>query len=116
MNAAKFIVVNNYKPITVGTIRINCMRKSSGGSVFGNPFGMKNKSQAERDRVCNSFDRLLHTTLESKNSALYFGLKELYKLAKRLGAEHTIELACCCKPKRCHCDSIAALLNAKLGN
>jgi hypothetical protein len=111
--SAKFIVVNNYKPLC-GLVRISGMRRSSGGSVFGNPFGMKDQSLAERNRVCDLFEEHLQKVMNAKTGDLYEGLRRLYVLAKKSDASY-IELACCCAPKRCHCDSIAAFLNSKLG-
>lgn len=65
------------------------------GSEWGNPFSMKNKSQEERDRVCDEYEKWFWTT-DLPN--------QLYKLfGKTLG--------CFCKPKRCHGDFLAREAN-----
>lgn len=83
----KCVVVNKYKePYDVYIGR---------GSPWGNPFPMKDRTQAERDRVCDLYEEWFWKT----------GLKNhLYKLkGKKLG--------CFCKPKRCHGDFLARLVN-----
>jgi hypothetical protein len=106
--SAKFVVVNNYKPVSEN-VRVNCMRPS----VFGNPFSMKDKSLAERNRVCDAFEAHMQAAIAAKSGRLYDGLKALYVQAKH--SDGVIELACCCAPARCHVSSIAAFLNSKLG-
>lgn len=65
------------------------------GSKWGNPFVMQNQSDEERDRVCDLYETYFWTT----------GLKDhLYKLKGR-------RLGCFCKPKRCHGDFLAKLVN-----
>ena len=70
------------------------------GSKWGNPFPMRDYSQAERDRVCGLYEEYFYTTdLENY-------LHELR--GKRLG--------CFCKPKRCHGDFLSKITNEKFGD
>lgn len=65
------------------------------GSKWGNPFAMKNYSDAERVRVCEEYETYFWTT-DLPN--------QLHELkGKRLG--------CYCKPKQCHGDFLAKLVN-----
>lgn len=65
------------------------------GSKWGNPFKMRDNSEAERNRVCGMYEQWFWTT------DLPNHLHELR--GKRLG--------CFCKPKRCHGDFLARLVN-----
>lgn len=65
------------------------------GSKWGNPFPMKDYSDAERIRVCKEYEKYFWTT-DLPNQ-----LEELK--GKRLG--------CYCKPKQCHGDFLAKLVN-----
>ena len=102
-----FVCVNNYKPVDEHRLRVNIMR----GSVFGNPFVI-NAAQ-DRENVIVLFRQHMIGALTAKKGALYDGLKELYVIA-RANPKLDIELGCCCKPKACHGDEIAAMLNAKI--
>ena len=66
------------------------------GSKWGNPFRMQNPTDISRDHVCEAYERWFWTT------ALPSQLHELK--GKRLG--------CFCKPKRCHGDFLARLVNS----
>lgn len=67
------------------------------GSKWGNPFVMQDKSQAERDRVCDAFERYLH------------GQHQLLRELDELSGQ---DLICFCAPQRCHCDLLHHLANA----
>ena len=64
-------------------------------SKWGNSFVMKNKTQAERDRVCDEFEKNFY------NTDLY---KSLWELKGKI-------LGCYCKPLRCHGDFLAKQAN-----
>lgn len=66
------------------------------GSKWGNPFVMRDKSDHERDRVCDAYEAWFMNQPDLVNS-----LHELK--GKRLG--------CFCKPKRCHGDFLAREAN-----
>ena len=70
------------------------------GSKWGNPFRMRNYTQAERDRVCDAYEKWFYTT------DLPEQLHELR--GKRLG--------CYCKPARCHGDFLTKLTNERYGD
>ena len=65
------------------------------GSKWGNPFKMKNYSLAERNRVCDEYEKYFF------KSGLYKSIPEL--VDKKLG--------CFCKPLRCHGDFLAQCAN-----
>ena len=57
---------------------------------------MKNKSDAERDRVCDEYEKWFLTT-DLKDS--------LWEIKGKV-------LGCYCKPKRCHGDFLAKIANS----
>lgn len=59
-------------------------------SVFGNPYEMKNNSQAERDRVCDLFEEHVAESPTLQQLALFLKGKNL---------------VCYCYPKRCHAET-----------
>ena len=66
------------------------------GSKWGNPFVMRNSSDAERNRVCDAYEAWFVNQPDLVN--------DLHELkGKRLG--------CFCKPKRCHGDFLAREAN-----
>ena len=66
------------------------------GSKWGNPFVMRNSSDAERNRVCDAYESWFMNQPDLVN--------DLHELkGKRLG--------CFCKPKRCHGDFLAREAN-----
>jgi hypothetical protein len=74
------------------------------GSIFGNPFIMKNES--DRDKVIEQYkewleDRLLEDSLQRN---------EFMKLAERVKNGEDITLVCFCAPKKCHGDYLKELL------
>jgi hypothetical protein len=102
-----FECVNNYKPVSEDKLRVNIMR----GSPFGNPFIINAKQ--DREQVIAMFKQHMMEALAAKKGRLYDELKALYVFAKA-NPGLVIELGCCCKPKHCHGDVIAEMLNAKL--
>lgn len=67
------------------------------GSRWGNPFPMKENTKAERDRVCDEYEK-------------YFWESDLVNHLDELRGK---KLGCFCKPKRCHGDFLAKLVNDK---
>ena len=61
------------------------------GSKWGNPFKMNNYSKAERDRVCEEYEKWFWTT-DLPN--------QLHELKDKV-------LGCFCAPLKCHCDFLA---------
>lgn len=66
------------------------------GSKWGNPFTMKNNSDAERDRVCNEYEKYFYKTNL---------INDIHELRDK-------KIGCHCKPKRCHGDFLAELANS----
>ena len=67
-------------------------------SQWGNPFVMKDKSDAERNRVCDAFEEMAARLLPETIAALKKDLKGK-------------NLACWCTPKRCHADTLLRIAN-----
>lgn len=65
------------------------------GSKWGNPFKMQSYTLAERDRVCDEYERWFYTT----------------NLPSQIGELVGKKLGCYCKPLRCHGDFLARLAN-----
>lgn len=100
-------VVNKYRlPYIAGEL-INIMR----GSPFGNPFPMKDRSQAERDRVCDEYEVYITKKIAEKDTAICSELNRIWRFAKE---GKNVYLMCCCAPKRCHGDTIKRLIEEKL--
>lgn len=66
------------------------------GSKWGNPFVMRNKSESERNRVCDAYEAWFMNQPELVNS--------VHELKGKV-------LGCYCKPKRCHGDFLAKEAN-----
>ena len=79
------------------------------GSPLGNPFVMRDKSDAERNRVCDAYEAWLAEQVASNNPRVLGELRKLYVLAKR---PQGVVLGCFCAPKRCHGDSIKRFLES----
>ena len=67
-------------------------------SRWGNPFVMKDKSDAERNRVCDAFEEMAAKWTPETIAALKKDLKGK-------------SLACWCAPKRCHADTLLRIAN-----
>lgn len=90
-------IVNRYTRIEPA---IYCGR----GSALGNPFVMK--SEADRDKVCDAYDEYLRRKIEEGNNPQCEQLNNIW--AKWMKSD--IALICFCAPKRCHCETIKAVL------
>lgn len=80
------------------------------GTPLGNPFAMRNKSQTERDRVCDAYEKYIAKKIQDKDPAICTELNRLWKIAKK----GNLILVCWCKPLRCHGDTIKRVLEEKL--
>lgn len=67
-------------------------------SRWGNPFVMRNGSEAERKRVCDAFEEM----------ATNWPPETIAALKKDLKGKN---LACWCAPKRCHADTLLRIAN-----
>ena len=65
-----------------------------------NPWEMKDKSDEERNRVCDLFQNSFDSSDTLKNTA-----NKLYRFCLDENFED-MNLMCFCSPKRCHCDTI----------
>lgn len=80
------------------------------GSALGNPFAMKDGSQAERDRVCNEYETWIKSRINFKDRAVCNQLNEIYRCA----LSGNVYLMCYCKPMRCHGDTVKRIVDKKL--
>lgn len=82
-------------------------------SPVGNPWDMKNRSQEERDRVCDLYIPWFNEQMEASTEAAHFVLQLV-----NMAAEGDIHLGCVCKQKnaevRCHCDTIKRFIDRQL--
>lgn len=100
-------IVNKYRLPYIAGVLINIMR----GSPLGNPFEMKDRSQEERDRVCDEYAVYISKKIAEKDTAICRELNRIYVLAKQ---GKNVYLQCCCAPKRCHGDTIKRIIEEKL--
>ena len=98
-------VVNKYhSDRRDGEIVVNIMR----GTALGNPFRPRDRSDAERDRVCDLYTVWLRERYKDQTSPQRHELERLAALVK---AGNSIALECCCMPKRCHGLTVMAAIN-----
>lgn len=77
-------------------------------SPLGNPYIMEDRSQRERDRVCNLYISWLEKEiLKGTSSDAFVYLMKLLKAYKKHGR---LRLFCYCSPKRCHAETIRFVL------
>jgi hypothetical protein len=77
-------------------------------SVLGNPFHMRDESQ--RDAVCDAYAQWIAEQIPS-NRVVCSELNRLIRIHKEYGQ---LNLYCWCSPKRCHAETIRALLQSKI--
>lgn len=82
------------------------------GSPLGNPFIPKDKSDAERNRVCDLYEEYLIKRIENKDAII---INELRIIQRKSEAGHVI-LGCFCFPKRCHGMFIKAIIDHHIAN
>ena len=80
---------------------INIMR----GSPLGNPFYMNDKSIEARNRVCDLYEQWILEKIKYSSPQ-----QEEIKRIVSLSNKHNIGLKCCCKPLRCHGDTLKKLI------
>lgn len=74
-------------------------------SPLANPFMLG--SEAQRDYVCDRYQEYFDNKIKEQNPEVMEELRRIWKLHKQYGEAY---LVCYCKPKRCHCDSVASFL------
>lgn len=71
---------------------------------LGNPYYLAEKgNDAERDRVCDSFERMAESDMARGGPVR----RAVMDLAARVAGGESLALACWCAPRRCHGDWIA---------
>ena len=99
--------------ITVG--RVNALKTDHTNirvdrkSALGNPYYMANESM--RDDVCNKYQAYLDKSTTTDNPKIMTELKHIYDEVKK---GNNVNLQCWCAPKRCHADSIKALIESEI--
>ena len=97
------IVISKYKPIPAGYSAVYIGR----GSVFGNPFIMRDPSHQERVRVCKAFlTHLKKQWLDAKGGNISPLAQGVVDLSKRIKQGEKLALQCFCAPKQCHGDEL----------
>lgn len=93
--------INKYNPgkVEVGSVVINVMR----GSPLGNKFKLTDKMDRMSSLIL--YRRWLWKQIQTGNEEV---LKALFKIVQLELQGKTVLLECCCKPKACHSDIIAA--------
>jgi hypothetical protein len=103
--------------MTIGKITVGkVMAKSSTSmnirvdrkSPLGNPSYMKHESK--RDEVCDEF--ILHLEKQAYSDGPF--RDELIRIFNLVKDGQDVNLQCWCAPKRCHADSIKAILEKEL--
>jgi len=80
------------------------------GTPLGNPYRMSKES--DRDTVCGKYEEYFYQQIQKNNQRVLDMLSQIEDLQK--GQTVDVRLGCFCKPKRCHCDTIASYINNKL--
>lgn len=80
------------------------------GSPLGNPFVMRDKSQTERNRVCDAYEVWFKEQVDKDNPLVMNELRRLYRIAQK----GDLVLGCFCAPKRCHGETIKRFLEQHL--
>lgn len=76
-------------------------------NILGNPFILN--SEADRNNVCDSYDKFFYDVLLGNQDAI----KELGRLLEVVKSSGHLTLVCYCHPKRCHADTIKRYLETK---
>jgi len=79
------------------------------GGPLGNPYAHSMMSFEERMTVCDQYEVLFKEQMGITNSPI---ARTMHKLLNHLNDGIGINLQCYCKPKRCHCETIKAYLDA----
>ena len=108
------ITIHHVKePLDPAKINLYCGRGNAPAGMvnarMGNPFVMKDQSDAERDRVCDEYAVWIFGRKPDEYTD-----KVLHRIAEHVSNGRQVALYCYCAPKRCHCESIrdAALATA----
>ena len=74
------------------------------GSALGNPFKMEDKSDEQRNIVCEQYKTYFNQkVLVQRDQSMLRQLSKIYKFIQTNG---DVKLGCFCAPKRCHCETI----------
>jgi hypothetical protein len=96
-------VVNKYK---MGNVVPGVVVYVGRGSPLGNPYPMEDKTDYERNRVCNLYEYWLNANITTNNPEI---TAELARIAE-LSRNNDIYLQCYCAPKRCHADYLKTII------
>lgn len=81
------------------------------GSPLGNPFKVKHED--ERPGAIVMYEKWLRAKIAEGDRAV---VSELEALTHNFVSHETLTLLCWCKPKACHGDVIACILQEQIGN
>jgi len=77
-------------------------------SALGNKFIMRNKSDEERDRVCDLYEVWFKEQIENNNMLVLKELRYIWKMLKK----SNVVLMCWCGDKRCHSETIIKFIES----
>ena len=80
-------------------------------TVVGNMFHMRDKSQKERDRVCNLYENYFQYKY-STNTEFHDYIQNIYLVSLK----YDVALGCWCYPKRCHSETIKEFIDKLKGD
>lgn len=115
----KMTIVNMHKDSKAEEKRVRCDRFSP----VGNPFFMKDKSNEERNRVCDLYKEYFYDIMKNKmdneqikekynieidTKKFIEFMREIWKVHQR----YDLTLGCWCAPKRCHTETIKEFIES----
>jgi len=77
-------------------------------SALGNKFIMKDKSNEERERVCNEYEIWFNEKVKLKDEKVMKELRYIWKMLKK----SNVVLCCWCGSKRCHSETIIKFIES----
>jgi len=85
------------------------------GSPLGNPYPMHGSSDAERDYVCDRYQKYFDTKIKDispENREFHHAIWEIISKAKK----GDVNLGCFCAPRRCHCETIKSYVEGVIAS
>lgn len=82
-------------------------------SVLGNPYKMSDRSNAQREYVCDLYEEYIKKALDFTNDKYDIEMDEELDNIAKLALTHSIDLGCFCAPKRCHGETIKRIVEER---
>jgi hypothetical protein len=103
----RIVNIKSYAPLP-GEVLIRIDRQTP----VGNPYAMKDMSQAERDRVCDEYQKYFDEKMTANFDQSF--ITYIKNILSELRNGKKVALGCWCAPLRCHGLTIKAWLEAQL--